>query len=250
MDDLITKEFIFPTPQKLEKSCVDILEQNVDCDKYKIYPSHLKRFKDLGFDHETIGATALLTIQNLLRPNWYVIGDSHHALGRLARRRAAAAQLRGLRTERPVRVVSMAHRSTRRRWSRVVCAWQPSHGNGAPLSRVRARPHTSPLKLAGTARKRIFVASPPDSGVVARLQTFARPSMPGRLATCRHLESQQLPHGWAPGARAVGCRKNLRQWSYYYDTNFRPLGPEDRLSPKISSFLAQIRNRLAGSPVS
>ena len=155
----------------------------------------------------------LLTIQNLLRPNWYVIGDGHHALGRLARRRAAAAQLRGLRIERPVRIVSMAHRSTWRRWSRVVCAWQPSNGNGAPLSRVRARPHTSPLKLAGTARKRIFVASPPDSGVVARLQTFARPSMSGRLATCRRVGSWQHPHGWASGRAAVGRRILLRQRS-------------------------------------
>ena len=67
-------------------------------------------------------STALLIIQALLRPNWYVIGDGRQAVGRLARRRAAAARLRGLRTERPVRVVSMAHRSTRPRWSRVVCA--------------------------------------------------------------------------------------------------------------------------------
>ena len=104
-------------------------------------------------------AGALLARLQRLRPNSYVIGGGRRVLGRLGRRPAAAALLRGLSRHRVARTVSVAHRAKGQRRRKRARARQPARGNGERPSRVRARRHTPAIAWAGSAQSALGCAS-------------------------------------------------------------------------------------------
>ena len=140
-------------------------------------------------------AGALLARLQRLRPNSYVIGGGRRVLGRLGRRPAAAALLRGLSRHRVARAVSVAHRA-KGQWRRKRArARQPAHGNGERPSRVRARRHTPAPALAGSAKCVLGCASATVFEAFAAHQTSACPSMSVCLAWSGRPRSPHERHG-------------------------------------------------------